>query len=69
MQRFVSPPLGDDFIFLLDFGLKSNDFTVFGILLLGRLAGRLKYQSSVICQLLLPCVDLSRMEPKFVTQV
>ena len=28
--------------FLLDFGLKSNDFTVSGILLLGRLAGRLK---------------------------
>jgi len=44
---------GDDFIFLLNFGLKSNDFTVFGILLLGRLAGRLKYQSSVICKLLL----------------
>jgi hypothetical protein len=59
----------DDFIFLLDFGLKSDDFAVFGILLLGRLAGRLKYQSRVICKLLLPCVDLSRMEPKFVTQV
>jgi hypothetical protein len=34
--------LGDDFIFLLDFGLKSNDFKVFGILPLGRLAGRVK---------------------------
>jgi hypothetical protein len=42
--------LGNDFIFLLDFGLKSDDFTVFGIILLGRLAGRLKYQSRVICK-------------------
>jgi hypothetical protein len=33
------------------------------ILLLGRLAGRLKYLSRVICKLLLPCVDLNRMEP------
>jgi hypothetical protein len=39
--------LGDDFIFLLDFGLKSNDFKVFGILPLGRLAGRVKYHTGL----------------------
>jgi hypothetical protein len=61
--------IGDDFIFLLDLCLENGDFTVFGILLLGRLPGHLKYKSSVICKLLLPSVDLSRMEPKFVTQV